>query len=164
MHVLCFFMPVCTLVVDIRLCCKAEHLAHSVIIQCCGREHYNIQSPLAHRSNCIISSTRVIAHTSWCSAQWVSLPPTLFICLCLSLTYTHLVIHTQTLDPSLKSDFQLKFRISDRAWTQSSSSWRKMRVNTLQHIVCFHRIQMCKLRFLVFCWHCSVPTELPNLM
>lgn len=52
--------------------CRAEHLANAVIIQCCGREHYNSQSPLAHRSNCIICSTGVIAHTSWCSAQRAS--------------------------------------------------------------------------------------------
>lgn len=66
------FMPVCTLVVDIWLCCRAEHLANSVLIQCCGREHYNSQSPLAHRSNCIICSTGVIAHTSWSPALWAS--------------------------------------------------------------------------------------------
>lgn len=65
-------MPVCPLVVDIWQCCRAEHLANSVLIQCCGREHYNSQSPLAHRSNCIICSTGVIAHTSWSSALWAS--------------------------------------------------------------------------------------------
>lgn len=64
------FMPACTLVVDIWLCRRAEHLANSALIQCCGREHYNSQSPLAHRSNCIICSTGVIAHTSWSSAHW----------------------------------------------------------------------------------------------
>lgn len=57
-------MPVCTLVVDIWLRRKAEHSANSVIIQCCGTERRNSQSPLAHRSNCVIrSSTGVIAHT-----------------------------------------------------------------------------------------------------
>lgn len=59
-----FLMPVCTLVVDIWLRRKAEHSANSVIIQCCGTERCNSQSPLAHRSNCVIrSSTGVIAHT-----------------------------------------------------------------------------------------------------
>lgn len=58
-----FLMPVCTLVVDIWLRRKAEHSANSVIIQCCGTERCNSQSPLAHRSNCVIhSSTGVIAH------------------------------------------------------------------------------------------------------
>lgn len=58
-----FLMPVCTRVVDIWLRRKAEHSANSVIIQCCGTERCNSQSPLAHRSNCVIrSSTGVIAH------------------------------------------------------------------------------------------------------
>lgn len=84
------FMPVCTLVVDIWLCCRAEHLANSVLIQCCGREHYNSQSPLAHRSNCIICSTGVIAHTSWSPALWASTQVYLLMVFvfgaCLSLT------------------------------------------------------------------------------
>lgn len=78
------FMPVCTLVVDIWLCRRAEHLANSALIQCCGREHYNSQSPLAHRSNCIICSTGVIAHTSWSSAQWTLTAqgfPLMLVCL-----------------------------------------------------------------------------------
>lgn len=65
-----FLMPVCTLVVDIWLRRKAEHSANSVIIQCCGTERCNSQSPLAHRSNCVIlSSTGVIAHTHTHSHQ-----------------------------------------------------------------------------------------------
>lgn len=88
-YIVCvFLMPVCSLVVDIWLCCRAEHLGNSVINQCCGREHFNSQIPLAHRSNCIICSTRVIAHTIWCSTH-SALSHTLLISLSGSHSYTN---------------------------------------------------------------------------